>query len=427
MNKIIEKQLNNAKKASMSLGLLPHAQRILILKNLVKELRKNKKLIIKVNFKDLKKIPLGHSHMGEAQNNPMRDRLVLNNARIEGMAKEIENLIKMPDPIGEIFDCRNRLGLKICRKRVPIGVIGVIYESRPNVTTDVAAICIKSGNAVILKGGKEARESYIILHKIIRRALLLSKVNPEVVQFIDPKIKDAVLDIISANGLVDVVIPRGSLNLINFVRKNATVPVIETGAGVCHTYVDDEALLNPSAKIIFNAKTQRPSVCNALDTTLVHKKVAKEFLPKMAKFLVKKNVEIFADADSFKILKNIYPKNLLKAAKTSDFGREFLNQKMSVKIVSNINEAIKFINQYSSKHSEAILTENKKNSDKFLREVDAAVVYVNASTRFSDGAIFGLGSEIGVSTDKIHARGPMGPKEMTTYKWIVSGKYNTRK
>lgn len=418
MNKKILKQLNNAKKASVSFSLSSHSERILILKNLAKELRKNKKMIISVNLKDLKKLP---------QNDPMRDRLVLNNARIEGMAKEIENLIKMPDPIGKIFDCRNRLGLKICRKRVPIGVIGVVYESRPNVTTDVAAICIKSGNAVVLKGGKEARESYIILHKIIRRAFVLSKANPETVQFIDPKNKKAVMDIISANGLVDVVVPRGSSSLINFVRKNATVPVIETGAGVCHTYVDDGAKLSESARIIFNAKTQRPSVCNALDTAIVHKNIAKEFLPKIAKLLAGKKVEIFADTESFKILKNNYPKNLLKKAQLSDFGCEFLSQKMSVKIVSGIDEAIKFIREHSSKHSEAILTENKKNAERFLKEIDAAVVYVNASTRFSDGAVFGLGSEIGVSTDKIHARGPMGPNEMTTYKWIVSGKYNTRK
>jgi len=333
----------------------------------------------------------------------------------------------MPDPVGEIFDCRERFGLKICRKRVPIGVVGIIYESRPNVTTDVAAICIKSGNAVILKGGKDARESNILLHKIIRRALILSEVDPEIIQFIDPKIKKAALDIISANGLVDVIIPRGSRELINFVRENSTVPVIETGAGVCHTFVDESAKLDLSAKIIFNAKTQRPSVCNALDTLLVHKKIIQEFLPKVAKLLAEKKVEIFADAESFKILKNIYPKNLLKVAKDSDFGREFLSQKMSLKMVSSIDEAIKFIQKYSSKHSEAILTENKKNAERFLREIDAAVVYVNASTRFSDGAVFGLGSEIGISTDKIHARGPMGPNEMTTYKWIVSGKYNTRK
>ncbi len=418
MNKAILKQLNNAKKASGAFQLLPHTKRILILKNLAKELRKSKKVIIKANIKDLKKI---------SKNNPMYDRLILNDIRIEGMAKEIESLIKIKDPIGEIFNCQKRLGLKICQKKVPIGIIGVIYESRPNVTTDVAAICIKSGNGAILKGGKEARESYIILHKIIRKALVLSKVNPEIIQFIDPKIKNSVLDIISANNLVNLIIPRGSSQLISFVRKNATVSVIETGAGVCHTYVDDKALLNPSAKIIFNAKTQRPSVCNALDTVLIHKKIAKEFLPKIAKLLKEKNVEIFADNPSFKILKNYYPKNLLKVAKAYNFGHEFLSQKMSIKIVANIDEAIEFINKHSSKHSEAILTENKNKSDKFLNKIDAAVVYVNASTRFSDGAVFGLGSEIGISTDKIHARGPMGPNEMTTYKWIVSGKYNTRK
>lgn len=416
-NKKIFKQLNNAKEASQDFGISSHSKRILILKNLANELRKNKKQIIQANLKDLKKL---------SPEDPMSDRLLLNDARIEGMVQEIESLVKMKDPIGEIYDCRDRSGLKICRKKVPIGVIGVIYESRPNVTTDVAAICIKSGNAVILKGGKEARESYIVLHKLIKNALISAKANPEIVQFIDPIIKDAVLEIISASGLINVIIPRGSSRLINFVRENATVPVIETGAGVCHTYVDSEALLDPSAKIIFNAKTQRPSVCNALDTALIHKKIAKEFLPKMAKLLVEKEVEIFADTESFKILKNIYPKNLLKMAKSSDFGREFLSLKMSIKIVSNIDEAIKFVNEHTSKHSEAILTENKKKAERFLNEIDSAVVYVNASTRFSDGAVFGLGSEIGISTDKIHARGPMGPNEMTTYKWVVTGKYNVR-
>ncbi|MDD5720991.1 MAG: glutamate-5-semialdehyde dehydrogenase [Candidatus Pacebacteria bacterium] len=421
MDKKILKQLNKAKEASREFALLPHSKRILILKNIVKELRKNKKTIITANAKDLKKFPL---------NDPMRDRMLLNETRIEGMAKEIESLIKMPDPIGEIFDCRNSKGnkeLKICKKRVPFGVIGVIYESRPNVTTDVAAICIKSGNAVILKGGKEARESYIILHKIIKKALVSSGASFEAVQFIDPKTKDAVLNIISANGLVDVIIPRGSSNLINFVRENATVPVIETGAGVCHTFVDVSTKLDSSARIIFNAKTQRPSVCNALDTLLVHQKIAEKFLPMIAQLLIQKEVEIFADSPSFKILQKYYRTDLLKKATEKDFGREFLSQKMSVKIVSDINEAIKHINKYSSKHSEAILSENKQNSQKFLDKVDAAVVYVNASTRFSDGAVFGLGSEIGISTSKLHARGPMGAKEMTTYKWIATGNYSVRK
>lgn len=414
----IEKQLNKAKRASVSLGLLPFQTRKLILKNLAKELRKNKKAILLANAKDLKKF---------SKTDPMRDRLLLNNERIEGMAKEIEGLMKLPDPIGETYDCRKRHGLNICRKRVPVGVIGIIYESRPNVTTDVASICLISGNAAVLKGGKDARESYVILHKLIKKALTSAKADPEAVQFIDPKEKKAAEKIISARGFIDLIIPRGSQRLINFVRENAKVPVIETGAGVCHTFVDESAKLDKSAKIIFNAKTQRPSVCNALDTALVHKKIAKTFLPKMAKLLEKKDVEIFADKESYKILEKHYPKKLLKHAKAEDFGKEFLSQKMSVKIVSGIDEAIEHIGKYSSKHSEAILSDNKKNIERFKKEIDAAVVYENASTRFSDGAMFGLGSEIGNSTDKIHARGPMGAREMTTYKWVVSGKYTTRK
>jgi glutamate-5-semialdehyde dehydrogenase len=418
MDKKILKQLNKAQAASKDLGLLTHAKRILILKNIARGLRLNKGSILKANSKDLARLPADY---------PMRDRLLLNSDRIENMAQEIESIIRLKDPLGEIFDCRNRNGLRICRKRVPIGVIGIIYESRPNVTTDVAAICIKSGNAVVLKGGKEARASYIVLHEIIKKAFILARANPEAVQFIDPKTKDAVLHIIKADGLIDVIIPRGSSNLINFVRANATVPVIETGAGVCHTFVDESAKIVPSAKIIFNAKTQRPSVCNSLDTLLVHVQIAKKLLPLAANLLLEKQVEIFADQKSFAILKDHYPKALLKNAKAGDFGQEFLSQKMSVKIVSNIEEALEHINKYSSKHSEAILSEDKENCQRFLNEVDAAVVYANASTRFSDGAVFGLGSEIGISTSKLQARGPMGPAEMTTYKWVVEGHYSVRK
>jgi glutamate-5-semialdehyde dehydrogenase len=421
MNTEILQQLEKAKIGSRDLALLPHAKRNQILKNLAKNLRNNKKIIISANTKDLENMDK------EDKNNPLRDRLLLNDQRIEGMAKEIDGIIKLKDPIGKVFDCRDNLGLKICRKRVPFGVIGIIYESRPNVTTDVTAICIKSGNAAVLKGGKEARESYIILHELIKKSFVEAGANPEAVQFIDPKNREAVMDIINAHNLVDVIIPRGSSRLIDFVRENATVPVIETGAGVCHTFVDESAKLDPSAKIVFNAKTQRPSVCNSLDTLLVHKKIANALLPKVAKLVEAKQVEIFADTESSKILKNIYPSELLKVATDESFGREFLSQKMSIKVVANIDEAIAHITKYSSKHSEAVLTENKTNKEKFLNEVDAAVVYTNTSTRFSDGAIFKLGSEIGVSTSKLHARGPMGPQEMTTYKWVVAGKYQTRK
>lgn len=418
MNKIIYKKLQKAKAAAQELAILQHSKRILILKNLAENLRQNKKEIISANKKDLYDFDLS---------NPMRDRLLLNEDRIEGMAKEIDSIIALPDPIGEVFDCRRRNNLIICRQRVPIGVVGIIYESRPNVTTDTAAICIKSGNAVVLKGGKEARSSYIILHKLIQKAFDAAKCNPEAVQFIDPKMDEGVLSIISAKGLVDVVIPRGSSRLINFVQDHATVPVIETGAGVCHIFVDESAKPEPSAKIIFNAKTQRPSVCNALDTLLVHRKIAGKFLPVAAELLHAQQVELFADPVSFKILKKYYPAGLLKKGKITDYGREFLSLKMSVKVVSSMDEAIRHISKYSSKHSEAILSENKKKCQRFLKEVDAAVVYVNASTRFSDGAVFGLGSEIGISTSKLHARGPMGPREVTTYKWTVTGKYAVRK
>ncbi len=418
MDKKILKQLKNAKAAEETFGLLSLSKRNKILKNLARLIKKNKKSILSANTKDLKRMK---------KDDPMYDRLVLNDKRIEGMIKEINNLSKMPDPIGEIFDERKGPGIEIKKKRVPLGVVAVIYESRPNVTTDVAAICIKSGNVAVLKGGKEARESSLALHKLIQKSLEESRVSKEAVQLIDPKIKNAAESIISADGWIDLIVPRGSERLIKFVRENAIVPVIETGAGVCHTFVDESAKLDNSAKIIFNAKTERPSVCNALDTAVIHEKISEKFIPKMAQLLSKKDVEIFADSKSYKILEKVYPVKLLRRAQESDFGKEFLSLKMSVKIVSDFNEALRFIKKYSSHHSEAILTENKKNAERFLKEIDAATVYVNASTRFSDGAIFGLGSEIGISTSKLHARGPMGPKEMTTYKWLVSGKYSVRK
>ncbi len=418
MDKKILKQLKNAKAAEETFGLLSLSKRNEILKNLARLIKKNKKSILSANTKDLKKMK---------KDDPMYDRLVLNDKRIEGMIKEINNLSKMPDPIGEIFDERKGPGIEIKKKRVPLGVVAVIYESRPNVTTDVAAICIKSGNVAVLKGGKEARESSLALHKLIQKSLEESRVSKEAVQLIDPKIKNAAESIISADGWIDLIVPRGSERLIKFVRENAIVPVIETGAGVCHTFVDESAKLDDSAKIIFNAKTERPSVCNALDTAVIHEKISEKFIPKMAQLLSKKDVEIFADSKSYKILEKVYPVKLLRRAQESDFGKEFLSLKMSVKIVSDFNEALRFIKKYSSHHSEAILTENKKNAERFLKEIDAATVYVNASTRFSDGAIFGLGSEIGISTSKLHARGPMGPKEMTTYKWLVSGKYSIRR
>lgn len=409
--------LKKAKQASLEINNSSHIQRKKILNDISKGLIDNQREILRANAKDLAFFDV---------DNPLRDRLLLNKERIKGMASELRSLVNLPDPIGEIFDCRKRSGLKICRKRVPLGVVAVVYESRPNVTTDVAGICLKSGNAAILKGGKEAKNSYQVLVRIIQSALKKNNLDPNAVQMIDPTNRSLVKELITADQYVDLIIPRGSAGLINFVRTNSTVPTIETGAGVCHTFIDATANLKKSVKVVFNAKTQRVSVCNALDTALIHKKIVSKFLSMMAKKLLEKEVEIFADESSYKILSKIYPKKLIKKAKKSDFGREFLSQKMSVKIVSGINEAIEHISTYSSKHSEAILTGSEKNKNKFLELVDAAVIYVNASTRFSDGAVFGLGAEIGISTQKMHARGPMGAAEITTYKWVVEGNYSIR-
>ncbi len=416
MNKLLP-QLKKAKAAAKTVNVLPHAKRQQALKNLAAGLRASAKAIVRANAKDVALFDA---------TDPMRDRLLLTEERVEGMAKEIDGIIALKDPVGQTYDHRRRHGLELHRKRVPLGVIGIIYESRPNVTTDVTGICLKSGNVVILKGGKEAKHSYRALMKVIHAALSKAGIDKNAVQMIDPTNRALVTDLITADGYIDLVIPRGSQGLINFVRDTATVPALETGAGVCHTFVDKTAPLKKSATIIFNAKTQRPTVCNALDTALVHKSIARKLLPLMAKQLQTMNVEIFADAPSYTILKSHYPTKLLKKAKPADFGREFLSQRMSVKIVSGIEEAIEHINTYSSKHSEAILTNTAKHKQLFQALVDAAVVYTNASTRFSDGAMFGLGSEIGNSTQKMHARGPMGPAEMTTYKWIVTGKYTPR-
>lgn len=413
----IASQLQRAQRAKQSVQLLPHATRQRFLKLLAQGLRRQTKHILRGNAKDVAAFDTS---------DPMRDRLLLTPARIDGMAKEVEGLLAIPDPIGQLYDQRTRHGLQLCRKRVPLGVIGVVYESRPNVTTDVTAICIKSGNVVILKGGREAQHSYAVLLRVIQTALRQAGIDPYAVQMLEPTKRELVQQLITANGLVDVVIPRGSQRLIEAVRSAATVPVIETGAGVCHTFVDATAKLPAAARVVFNAKTQRPSVCNALDTALVHQKIARPFLHLLAPLLAQKNVEIFADATSWRILRPWYPAALLQHTRPADFGREFLSQKMSIKVVRDVHEAIAHIQKYSSKHSEAILTNTAAHKQLFINLVDAAVVYVNSSTRFSDGAMFGLGSEIGNSTQKLHARGPMGPAEMTTYKWIVVGNYTPR-
>lgn len=344
------------------------------------------------------------------------DRLKLTAERIVQMAEGINQVVTLEDPIGEILGMWKRPnGLTIGQKRVPLGVIGIIYESRPNVTLDAFGLCFKTGNAVILKGGSDAINSNIAIVKVIRDALGSCGINPDCIQLIESTDRAVTTEFMHMNEYVDVLIPRGGAGLIKAVVNNATIPVIETGTGNCHVYVDAEADFNMALDIIENAKTQRIGVCNACESLLVHKSIADEFIPMLAERLFKHNVEIRGDEQS----RFIVPE--LNQATEEDFGTEYLDYIVSLKIVENIDEAIAHINKYNTGHSEAIVTNNYYNSQKFMDEVDAAAVYVNASTRFTDGFEFGFGAEIGISTQKLHARGPMGLKELTTTKYIIYG------
>ena len=344
------------------------------------------------------------------------DRLKLTPERIIQMAEGINQVVTLEDPVGEVLGMWKRPnGLTIGQKRVPLGVIGIIYESRPNVTLDAFGLCFKTGNAVILKGGSDAINSNIAIVKVIRDALGSCGINPDCIQLIESTDRAITTEFMHMNEYVDVLIPRGGAGLIKAVVNNATIPVIETGTGNCHVYVDAEADFNMALDIIENAKTQRIGVCNACESLLVHKSIADEFIPMLAERLFKHNVEIRGDEQS----RFIVPE--LNQATEEDFGTEYLDYIVSLKIVENIDEAIAHINKYNTGHSEAIVTNNYYNTQKFMDEVDAAAVYVNASTRFTDGFEFGFGAEIGISTQKLHARGPMGLKELTTTKYIIYG------
>ncbi len=367
--------------------------------------------IIEENKKDLDKM---------SDDNPKKDRLLLNGNRIKDLANSLHDILKLEDPANKILiDKVAENGLHIQKITVPIGVVGVIYEARPNVTIDVAALCLYAGNAVVLRGGSDAEFTNKILVKLIHQALQENKVDENAVQLL-PVDRKFVKELLEAVKFVDIIIPRGSQELIDFVRANSKVPTIETGAGVCHTYIESTANLENAAKIVINAKTQRPSVCNALDTVIVDKKIAADFLPKLIDGFNQFNVEVFADDDAFQVLKNANYTNLQHATE-EHFGMEYLSQKCSVKTVENINEALEHIRKYSSKHSEAIVSEDAEKCVRFLNEVDAAAVYTNASTRFTDGGCFGLGAEIGISTQKLHARGPFALEKLTTEKWVVRG------
>ncbi|MEG3312503.1 glutamate-5-semialdehyde dehydrogenase [Streptococcus parasuis] len=345
----------------------------------------------------------------------MQDRLLLTAERIEAMADGIRALIGLPDPVGLVLEESTRAdGLNICKKSIPFGLVGMIYESRPNVTSDAAALAIKSGNAVILRGGKEAFHSAQAIVTALKAGLEEVGLSPKVIELVQDTSRASATELMTAKGKIDLLVPRGGAGLIQAVVENATVPVIETGTGICHVYVDKDADLDKALRIVVNAKTSRPSVCNAAEVLLVHESIASQFLPRLEEAL-SGQVELRADSQAQAILKQSTP------AGDQDFDTEFLDYIMAVKVVSSVEEAIRHIGQHSTGHSEAIVTENSQTADLFTLYVDSAAVYVNASTRFTDGGEFGLGCELGISTQKMHARGPMGLREMTTYKYIITG------
>jgi len=356
---------------------------------------------------------------------PKYDRLKLTADRIKGIAGDMQSVAKLDSPLGKQLSATEMPnGLSISKIRVPLGVVGVIYEARPNVTFDVFALCFKTGNISVLKGGSDADFSNRAIISVIHKVLGRHGVDVNVVTLL-PAEREATTALLSAIGYIDVLIPRGSQSLIDFVRDNSKVPVIETGAGIVHTYFDESGNVEKGAEIIANAKTRRVSVCNALDCLIIHSARLSD-LPQLAQILKEKEVEIFADEQAFAALKNEYPAGLLHEASPEHFGTEFLSMKMAIKTVASFTEALAYIAVNSSKHSEAIISEDAENIAKFLNDVDAAAVYANVSTAFTDGAQFGFGAEIGISTQKLHARGPMGLEELTSYKWIVKGNGQTR-
>jgi glutamate-5-semialdehyde dehydrogenase len=353
------------------------------------------------------------------------DRLRLTSDRVAGMARDVEAVASLADPVGEQFDKVTRPnGLAISKRRVPLGVVGVVYESRPNVTSDIAAICVKTGNAVVLRGGSEALASNRAIAAAVHAGLREVGLPEAAVQLITSTDRALVQRMLKLREYLDVIIPRGGEGLIRATIENATIPVIETGAGVCHTYVDRAADQGMAVGIVYNAKVRRPTICNALDTLLVHRDIAHTWLPKMATEWSKAGVEIRADSEASRVLGAAGAASV--PVSTDDFGKEFLSLVAAVKIVGSLDEAIEHIRTYGSGHSEAIVTEDSQAAARFLNEVDAAAVFVNASTQFTDGGEFGLGTEVGISTQKLHARGPMGLRELTTYKWVIEGSGQVR-
>ncbi|MBT3363534.1 MAG: glutamate-5-semialdehyde dehydrogenase [Chloroflexi bacterium] len=414
----IEKLDQMGKKAKTSARKLAHTSTAVknqALLNIADALTANQKEILAANTLDCDAARA--SGMGDA----MLDRLILNPDRLQGMAEDVRSIAALPDPVGESFDTKTiPNGLIIGRRRVPLGVIACIYESRPNVTIDISSLCLKSGNAIILRGGKETINSNKSLVKISSEACIKAGLPSDTIQYIENPDRVLVEHLMTMKWAIDLLIPRGGANLIKFVRENATMAVVTGGIGVCHTYIDKAADIEKAVAIAYNAKVQRPTVCNALDTLLVHKNIAENYLPKIAKEWAKAGVNMHCDKTAMNLLKAI-PELKLSKSTDEDWGKEFLALIAAVKVVNSLDEALDHIEQYGSGHSEAIVSEDYTSAMRFLDEVDTAAVYVNASTRFTDGAQFGLGAEVGISTQKLHARGPLGLKELTTYKWTIMG------
>ena len=413
MNKYIEEMGKKAKIASQKLLTLDTKIKNNALRAIADEIIEKKEEIKAANKIDLengKKAGLSFA---------LLDRMELTDARIEGMAQSLREIAAFNDPIGEILTGWNhKNGMSIAKKRVPLGVIGMIYESRPNVTIDAAGLCLKSSNAVILRGSENAINSNIYLSRLFSEVGKKVGIPENSVQLIEKPERELVKEMITLNEYIDVLIPRGGKGLKKFMIENATIPVIETGAGVCHVFVDESADIEMALPIIENAKTQRPSTCNSIETVLVHKNIASEILPELTDMLIKDKVELRYSKEVLEIVGN---RSDVKLAQDEDFGMEYLDMVLSLKLVDNVEEAICYINEHGTHHSDSIITKNIQNAEKFLNEVDSAAVYLNASTRFSDGGEFGFGGEIGISTQKLHARGPMGVRELTTTKYVIRG------
>ncbi len=411
----LQAQGEAARKAARSLARLPSGRKDGALECIAAALLEQQDRVLEANRRDME------AGKAKGLTDALLDRLLLSPERLQGMARDVRTVAALPDPVGEVFDMQTRPnGLMVGKKRVPLGVIGAIYESRPNVTVDIAALCLKSGNATLLRGGSEAINSNRVLAALVRDALEAADVPRDAVQFVDDPDRKLVESMLGMDRYIDLMVPRGGADFIRYVAKNATMPVVTGGVGVCHTYVDRSADLDMAVRIACNAKIKRPTVCNALDTLLVHSQAAPQYLPALAKEWAAAGVEMRCDMRALSILGPLGSPNVT-AAGEDDFGQEFLSLVASVKVVDSLDQALEHIEAYGSGHSEAVVTQDYGAAMRFLDEVDAAAVYVNASTYFTDGGQFGLGAEIGISTQKFHARGPMGLREVTSYKWIVLG------